>query len=297
MVFTPSLHDYETFGANTRLDVRQFAAIRTDAELNEIGEPLMMYRQPANDYLPDPQSCLITGITPSCAWKRRAEREFAAASRPSLQPGTIGVGYNTIRFDDEITRFMFWRNLIDPYARVAKPVRPLGPAGRGAATYALRPDGITWPKKEDGVTPSFKLEHLSKANGLQHDAAHDALSDVRATIALARLIRQHNPKLFDFALSCTRRTAWRPSCACPPRRSRRGRFACVGHVPGRARLPGGDVAAGQPPHQQERADRRDPAADPRELATLNVEDIRLRMFTRRQTCPRASRACPSRPST
>ena len=110
-------HDYETFGANTRRDrPAQFAAIRTDAELNEIGEPLMMYCQPANDYLPDPTSCLITGITPQQAWERGLpEREFAQKIADEMaQPGTIGVGYNTIRFDDEITRFMFWRNLIDP---------------------------------------------------------------------------------------------------------------------------------------------------------------------------------------
>ena len=113
-------HDYETFGANTRLDrPAQFAAIRTDAELNEIGEPLMIYCRPANDYLPDPQSCLITGITPQlCLEKGLPEREFANRIEAEFaQPGTIGVGYNTIRFDDEITRFMFWRNLIDPYAR------------------------------------------------------------------------------------------------------------------------------------------------------------------------------------
>eukprot|EP01041_Mallomonas_annulata_P019835 gene19835-39350_t len=198
-------HDYETFGANTRRDrPAQFAAIRTDADLNEIGEPLMIYCQPANDYLPDPQSCLITGITPQlCLEKGLPEREFANRIEAEFaQPGTIGVGYNTIRFDDEITRFMFWRNLIDPYAREWQ-----NQCGRWdlldvvRMTYALRPDGITWPKKEDGVTPSFKLEHLSKANGLLHEAAHDALSDVRATIALARLIRQHNTKLFDFALS------------------------------------------------------------------------------------------------
>src|SRR5450756_333203 len=112
-------HDYETFGANVRRDrPAQFAAIRTDAELNQIGEPMMLYCQPANDFLPDPQSCLITGITPQeCLEKGIPEYQFAAQIEQALsQPGTVGVGYNSIRFDDEITRFMFWRNLIDPYA-------------------------------------------------------------------------------------------------------------------------------------------------------------------------------------
>ena len=113
-------HDYETFGIQTRRDrPAQFAAIRTDAELNEIGEPIMLYCQPANDFLPDPQSCLITGITPQvCLERGIPEYQFAAEIEKALsQTGTIGVGYNTIRFDDEVTRFMFWRNLIDPYAR------------------------------------------------------------------------------------------------------------------------------------------------------------------------------------
>ena len=171
-------HDYETFGAMARRDrPAQFAAIRTDAALNEIGDPIMLYCQPANDFLPDPQSCLITGITPQqCLEWGVPEHQFAnTIERAFAQPGTIGVGYNTIRFDDEITRFMFWRNLIDPYAREWQ-----NGCGRWdlldvvRMTYALRPDGIVWPTKEDGK-PSFKLEHLAKANGLLHEAAHDAL--------------------------------------------------------------------------------------------------------------------------
>ncbi len=113
-------HDYETFGINPRVDrPSQFAAIRTDADLNVIGEPIMLYCQPAPDCLPDPVSCLITGITPQvCLERGIPEHEFAAQIEAALsQPGTIGVGYNTIRFDDEFTRFMLWRNLRDPYAR------------------------------------------------------------------------------------------------------------------------------------------------------------------------------------
>ncbi|MFZ6773197.1 exodeoxyribonuclease I [Undibacterium sp. SXout7W] len=196
-------HDYETFGAQARRDrPAQFAAIRTDAELNEIGEAMMLYCQPAPDFLPDPQSCLITGITPqTCLQRGIPEYQFAAQIEAAFsQSGTIGVGYNTIRFDDEITRFLFWRNLIDPYAREWQ-----NNCGRWdildvvRTAYALRPEGIQWPRNDDGKV-SFKLEHLSAANHLAHDAAHDALSDVRATIALARLIRQQQPRLFEFCL-------------------------------------------------------------------------------------------------
>jgi len=266
-------HDYETFGADTRRDrPAQFAAIRTDAELNEIGEPLMLYCQPANDYLPDPQSCLITGITPQlCLEKGVPEHQFAARIEAEFaQPGTIGVGYNTIRFDDEITRFMFWRNLIDPYAREWQ-----NQCGRWdlldvvRMTYALRPDGITWPKKDDGA-PSFKLEHLSKANGLLHEAAHDALSDVRATIALARLIRQHNAKLFDFALSLHKKDRVAAELRLPATAITARAFL---HVSGMFPAERGCLAVMWPLAW-------DLAYDPTELAALGPDEIRLRLFSR-----------------
>lgn len=197
-------HDYETFGINPRSDrPAQFAAIRTDSELNEIEEPIVLYCQPAPDFLPQPEACLITGITPQvCLAKGIPEHAFAKQIETLFsQPNTIGVGYNSIRFDDEVTRFLFWRNLIDPYARewqngcsrwdILDMVR---------ATYALRPEGIIWPTLEDG-TPSFKLEHLTQSNHIAHEHAHDALSDVRATIALVKLIREKQPKLFEFCLS------------------------------------------------------------------------------------------------
>ena len=207
--FTFLWHDYETFGRVPRHDrPAQFAGIRTDAELNEVpGGELMVYCRPTPDYLPDPESCLLTGILPqTCLERGVPEHEFADAIEAQLaQPGTVGVGYNTIRFDDEVTRHLFWRNLIDPYAREWQ-----NQCGRWdlldvvRLTWALRPEGITWPTHDDG-RPSFKLEHLTAANGLAHEAAHDALSDVRATIALAKLIKSRQPRLWDFALKLRRK--------------------------------------------------------------------------------------------
>ena len=282
-------HDYETFGADTRRDrPAQFAAVRTDAQLNEIGEPLMWYCQPANDYLPDPTSCLITGITPQQAWERGLpEREFAQKIADEMaQPGTIGVGYNTIRFDDEITRFMFWRNLIDPYAREWQ-----NQCGRWdlldvvRLAYALRPDGIVWPTKEDG-SQSFKLEHLTKANGLQHEAAHDALSDVRATIALARLLRQHNPRLFDFAFGLHKKDRVAAELRLPATAQTARPFL---HVSGMFPAERGCLAVMWPlashPTNKNEIIAWDLAHDPRELALLDVEQLRLRMFTRTADLP------------
>lgn len=194
-------HDYETFGTSPSKDRPvQFAGIRTDLDFNVIEEPFEVFCRPANDFLPNPEACLVTGITPQQAIsKGLPEAEFAQLINQKLSvPATCTLGYNNIRFDDEVTRFMFYRNFIDPYARewqngnsrwdIIDLVR---------ITYALRPEGIEWPMNEDGL-PSFKLEHLTAANNLTHEAAHDAMSDVYATIAMARLIRDKQPRLYDF---------------------------------------------------------------------------------------------------
>lgn len=278
-------HDYETFGINTRRDrPAQFAAIRTDAELNEIGEPVMLYCQPANDFLPDPQSCLITGITPQvCLERGIPEYQFAATIEKLLsETGTIGVGYNTIRFDDEVTRFMFWRNLIDPYAREWQ-----NSCGRWdildvvRTAYALRPEGINWPRHPDG-RPSFRLEQLTAENGIAHEAAHDALSDVRATIAMARLIRDHQPKLFDFCFALHKKDKVAAEIGLPLHRP----FL---HITGMFPAERGCIGIVWPlavhPANKNEVIVWDLAADPTELASLDAETIRMRMFTKSDALP------------
>lgn len=283
-------HDYETFGRVPRRDrPAQFAGIRTDADLNEIGDPLMLYCQPSVDSLPDPESCLLTGILPqTCAEQGVPEHEFAAAIHAALsQPGTIGLGYNTIRFDDEVTRFLFWRNLIDPYAREWQ-----NDCGRWdlldvvRTAYALRPDGIVWPRHEDG-RPSFKLEHLSAANGLAHEAAHDALSDVRATIALARLIRERQPKLWEFCLKLRRKEAvW----------AEIGTQRPFLHISGMYGVERGCMALVWPlaahPTNKNELIVWDLSEDPTELLSLDVDTIRLRMFTRQDALPEGMTRLP-----
>jgi exodeoxyribonuclease-1 len=282
-------HDYETFGAVPRRDRPvQFAAIRTDAALNEVGEPLMLYCRPAPDYLPSPEACLITGITPQLALQRGVpEHAFAAQIEQAFsQPGTIGVGYNTIRFDDEVTRFLFWRSLIDPYAREWQ-----NDCGRWdlldvvRLTYALRPEGIEWPTREDGK-PSFKLEDLARANGLLHEAAHDALSDVRATIALARLIRDKQPRLFEFAFGLHRKDRVATELGLPATRGMARPFL---HVSGMFPPERGCLAVMWPlashPTNKNELLAWDLAHDPSELRDLDVATLRLRLFTRTADLP------------
>lgn len=201
-------HDYETFGADPRKDrPAQFAGVRTDEALNEIGEPLVIYCKPPRDVLPQPIACLITGITPQLAdEKGLPEPEFINRIHTELsQPGTCGVGYNTLRFDDEVTRYTLYRNFYDPYAREWQNGNSRWDIiDLARMTYALRPDGIQWPQRASENTadqtsqPSFRLEDLTAANNISHGAAHDALSDVRATIGLARLLRERRPRLYNW---------------------------------------------------------------------------------------------------
>ena len=202
-VTEPSIYwyDLETFGVDPKyFRIAQFAGIRTDFDLNIIDDPLVMYCQPSNDFLPDPASCLVTGITPQTALLQGLkESDFIAKINQEFsRPKTCVAGYNNIRFDDEFVRYTLYRNFFDPYARewmhgnsrwdVIDMVR---------LTKALRPQGIQWPQRENGA-PSFKLEDLSVANQIKHESAHDALSDIYATIAVAKLVRSKQPKLYDF---------------------------------------------------------------------------------------------------
>ncbi|MCB1864734.1 MAG: exodeoxyribonuclease I [Chromatiales bacterium] len=196
-------YDLETTGDDPRVArIVQIAAQRTDLELNPVEAPLVVWVRPDDDLLPAPEACLITGLTPQRVASRGAVGELAAIQtllRAMARPNTCSLGYNSIRFDDEVVRQSLFRNLLDPYAREYG-------AGRSRwdiidtvrACRALRPYGIAWPNHDSGAT-SYRLEDLARANGLAQDQAHDALSDVQATIALARLVREKQPRLYDYA--------------------------------------------------------------------------------------------------
>lgn len=278
-------YDYEAFGLNPMSDrLAQFAGLRTDMELNIIGEPLMMYCKPADDFLPNPESCLITGITPQKAladgvpeaeFIRRINEEFT-------RPNTCVLGYNNLRFDDEFTRHTLYRNLFDAYARewqngcsrwdLLDLVR---------ATRALRPEGIEWPVNGEG-RPSVRLEDLTVANGISHEAAHDALSDVHATIAVARLIREQQPKLFDFAFN---------------NRSKNKLFKLLDlreqkpviHVSGMYPAEQGNMAVvvpvAQHPVNKNGVIVYDLSVDPKDLLNLSPAKIHERLFTKNEDLP------------
>src|SRR5690606_22659060 len=197
-------YDLETFGADPRTSrIAQFAAIRTDSALQPVEEPLDFLVRPADDLLPSPGATLVTGITPQHATRHGVPEADALARihEAMARPGTCTLGYNSLRFDDEFVRHGLFRNFFDPYEREWRSGNcrwDLLDVMRLA--HALRPGGIEWPAREDGKGTSFRLEHLAAANGVREGEAHEALSDVRALVGLARRFRDAQPRLWDYAL-------------------------------------------------------------------------------------------------
>lgn len=272
-------HDFETFGIDPRRDrPSQFAGVSTDLDFNIIDDPLIVYCKPPADYLPHPEACLLTGISSQIAESKGVtEAEFCRRIHEQLaQPNTCSLGYNSIRFDDEFTRNCLYRNFYDPYARewqngnsrwdLIDVVR---------ATKALRPDGINWPTDAEG-RPSFRLEELTKANGIAHEAAHDALSDVHATIALAKLVKSAQPKLYQFLWQHRTKTE-------AFNLLQYGSFKPVVHVSGRYSSDNHRLAVVLPickhPTNNNGIIVYDLSVDPEPLISLSIEDIHQRIFT------------------
>jgi exodeoxyribonuclease-1 len=283
-------HDYETWGSDPRRDRPcQFAGQRTDLDLNPVGPPLVIYARPATDILPHPEACLITGISPQMAAERGLpEAEFAAdIARELGRPGTCGVGYNSIRFDDEVTRHLFYRNLRDPYGRESQNGNSrwdLIDALRAA--HALRPEGIEWPTGEDGVA-SFRLERLTAANGIEHSGAHDALADVTATIALARLLRHCQPRLYDYALTLRAKPKVEELLA-----SRKPLIHVSSRFPAALGCLAPILPVGRHPVNKNEVIVFNLRQDPAALFDLDIETIRARLFTRAEDLPEGTERIP-----
>jgi len=277
-------HDYETSGTDARRDrAVQFAGQRTTIDLNPVGEPLTVFCRPAPDVLPQPAACLVTGITPQQAARDGViEAEFAARIHEELAvPGTCGAGYNSIRFDDEFTRNLLYRNFYDPYEREWKNGNSRWDIiDLARMCYALRPQGIEW-SMHDGK-PSFKLQDLAAANKLSSAQAHDAASDVATTIDLARLLKRAQPRLWDFYFALRRKAeafkfldyAHRTPVLHVSSRypAERGCLAMVAPLAAHPSLPNGVIVY-------------DLAVDPAPLIELDADEIRDLVFTPKADLP------------
>ena len=190
-------YDIETTGLNKAFDqVLEFAAIRTDLNLNEL-ERHSITVQLRPDVIPSPRAILTNRMSIADLAGGFLEYEATQQIHHLMnQPGTISIGYNTLGFDDEFLRFSFHRNLLPPYTHQFKngchrmDIFPM------AVLYWLyKRDGITWPEI-DGK-PSLKLEHLSDANRLVSGQSHEAMVDVEATVELARRFHK-NEKMWRY---------------------------------------------------------------------------------------------------
>ncbi|MGV8958829.1 MAG: exodeoxyribonuclease I [Stenotrophomonas sp.] len=285
-------YDLETFGQDPRRTrIAQFAAVRTNADLEVIDEPVSFYVKPADDLLPSPVATLITGITPQhalAAGVSEAEA-FARIQELMARPQTCSLGYNTLRFDDEFVRHGLFRNFYDPYEREWR-----GGNSRWdlldmmRLVHALRPEGIQWPQREDGAT-SFKLEHLATANNVREGDAHEALSDVYATIGMARRFKQSQPRMWDYALKLRDKRfvgSLLDVVAMTP----------VLHIS--SRYPANRLCAApvlpltRHPHISNRVIVFDLEGDVQQLLDLSAEEIAARLYTRAADLPEGQQRVP-----
>lgn len=198
------VYDLETSGLDPKwARIMQFAGQMCDEDFNPIGEPDNWIVKLSNDVLPEPGAIMVTGITPQKTIEEgMSEPEFLQeVNEKVFKPKTTVLGFNSIRFDDEFMRYSLYRNFYDPYEREWSDDRSRWDIiDLVRMTRALRPSEIKWPVDMNGK-PTNRLELITKENGVDHYAAHDALSDVLATIEVAKLIKAKQPKLYAHLLS------------------------------------------------------------------------------------------------
>ena len=199
-------YDLETSGFSPQNDrIMQFAGQRTDENLNRIGEPVNILIRLNDDVLPSPSALMVTKISPQKTVEEGyTEAEFAKMLvEEYFTPDTVIVGYNNVRFDDVHIQHLLWRNFYPPYDWQWKDGRSRWDLLDVVRMIrALRPEGINWPFViNEGTGEKFaanKLELLTKENGILHENAHDAMSDVDGLIDVARLLKEKQPQIFDY---------------------------------------------------------------------------------------------------
>ena len=199
-------YDLETSGFSPQNDrIMQFAGQRTDENLNRIGEPVNILVKLNDDVLPSPSALMVTKISPQKTVEEGyTEAEFSKMLvEEYFTPDTVIIGYNNVRFDDAHIQHLLWRNFYPPYDWQWKEGRSRWDLLDVVRMIrALRPEGINWPfviNEETGEKfAANKLELLTKENGILHENAHDAMSDVDGLIDVARLLKEKQPQIFDY---------------------------------------------------------------------------------------------------
>lgn len=184
-------YDVETSGLNPAFDqILTFAGIRTDLDFREISRQSVIIRL-RKDIVPSPKAFLTHGLKSDDLALGINEYEAARIIHKIVNtPGTISLGYNSLGFDDEFLRFMFYRNLLDPYSHQYN---------NGCSRMDVLPitvvfkvfhfESLKWPET-DGK-PSLKLDLIAHENNLiTSGRAHEAMNDVESVIELSKKLFQ-----------------------------------------------------------------------------------------------------------
>ncbi len=192
-------YDLETTGLNKCFDqVLQFAAIRTDKQLNTL-ERHEIHIELMPDIIPAPEAIVTHRI--GIHQMRKGEKEISAIKkihRLLNQPGTISTGYNTLGFDDEFLRFSFYRNLLPPYThQYANQCSRIDIYPMMAMYFLFNKGTLDWPDIDGKV--SLKLDEINQRNQFINGQAHNAMIDVEVTLELARQLMKQE-KMWNYLL-------------------------------------------------------------------------------------------------
>ena len=224
-------YDTETTGTRPAWSqVLQFAAVLTDDDFNELASVNVRCRLLPH-VVPTPWALKVTGMAPTAVDRHPVSfYEMILGIHRQMKDwgAAYYLGFNSIKFDEEIMRQSFWQNLLDPY------VTNTGGARRGdvlsimRAALAAQPDILNVPTGPDGK-PVHKLEKIAALNGFDTSNAHDALADVRATVHMARLLRDRAPAIWDRAQETARKQNAEPLVARPVPFVLHSRFGAGGY--------------------------------------------------------------------
>lgn len=198
-------YDTETTGTHTSFDqILQFGAIRTDADLMEL-ERFEIRCRLDRHVVPSAGALRVTGMTVEQITNPDlpTHYEMVSAIRDRLTgwcPATF-VGWNSMRFDEQLLRQAFYKCLHPPYLTQTQGNQRSDILKLAQCVEAFAPGILNIPEDIRGK-PSYKLDRLAPANGFPHLNAHDAMADVEATIFICRLIRERAPHAWEQLLHC-----------------------------------------------------------------------------------------------
>jgi exodeoxyribonuclease-1 len=195
-----AFYDFETTGTSPKFDqALQFAAILTDENLNELEVKNVRCRL-SDHILPSPIAMAITEVFPDDMLSPNLSAfDFSGELSELIEDWrpAVWTGYNSLSFDENVFRQMFYQNLHpNLYATQVQGNLRLDILKAVYACWGFGRSELKIPSFPSGKLTS-KLDMLAPENGFANHQAHDALGDVRATIHIAKLIRDQIPEVWE----------------------------------------------------------------------------------------------------